>query len=61
VTRGAELARRYAAWIERRRWPIIIASLVFAALATVAPSRLRIFADVSYLLPQAGRRSEASG
>jgi uncharacterized protein len=52
VTRGAELARRYASWIERRRWGIIIGSVVFAALATVGAARLQIFADFSHLLPQ---------
>jgi predicted RND superfamily exporter protein len=49
---GAEFARRYASWIERRRWAIIVGSIVFAALATLAASQLRIFADFSYLLPQ---------
>jgi predicted RND superfamily exporter protein len=49
---GAELARRYASWIERRRWTIIAVSVVFAALATFTASQLRIFADFSYLLPQ---------
>jgi uncharacterized protein len=52
VTDGAKLARRYASWIEHRRWAIIAGSLVFAALATFAASQLRIFADFSYLLPQ---------
>jgi hypothetical protein len=49
---GAEFARRYASWIERRRWAIIIGSIGFAAFATFAASQLRIFADFSYLLPQ---------
>lgn len=52
MTAGAEFARRYASWIERRRWAIIAGSIVFAALATFAASQLRIFADFSYLLPQ---------
>jgi predicted RND superfamily exporter protein len=49
---GAEFARRYASWIDRRRWVIVIASIAFAAVATFTASRLRIFADFSYLLPQ---------
>jgi hypothetical protein len=52
VTSGADLARRYASWIERRRWTIILGSIAFAVLATVTASQLRIFADFSYLLPQ---------
>jgi hypothetical protein len=52
VQLGAEFARRYASWIERRRWAILIGSAVFAALATFGASQLRIFADFSYLLPQ---------
>lgn len=52
MKRGAELARRYASWIEHRRGGIIISSLVLAALAALAASRLEIFADFSYLLPQ---------
>src|SRR5262249_49787395 len=52
VTPGAKLARRYASWIEHRRWAIIAGSLVFAALAAFGASQLRIFADFSYLLPQ---------
>jgi predicted RND superfamily exporter protein len=47
-----DFARRYASWIERRRWAIIAGSLVFAALATFAATQLRVFADFSYLLPQ---------
>jgi predicted RND superfamily exporter protein len=49
---GAEFARRYASWIERRRWAIIAGSIVFVVIATFAASQLRIFADFSYLLPQ---------
>jgi uncharacterized protein len=49
---GTEFARRYASWIERRRWAIIVGSIVFAAIATFVASQLRIFADFSYLLPQ---------
>jgi len=52
VTAGADFARRYASWIERRRWTIIAASITFAAIATFAASQLRVFADFSYLLPQ---------
>jgi uncharacterized protein len=49
---GADVARRYASWIERRRWVIVIASIAFAAVATFGASRLHIFADFSHLLPQ---------
>ncbi|HEX3479199.1 MAG TPA: MMPL family transporter [Kofleriaceae bacterium] len=52
MTAGAKLARRYASWIEHRRRAIIAASLVFAAVAALGASRLRILADFSYLLPQ---------
>jgi predicted RND superfamily exporter protein len=52
VTAGAKLARRYASWIEHRRWAIIAGSLVFAVVAAFGASRLRILADFSYLLPQ---------
>jgi predicted RND superfamily exporter protein len=52
VKAGSEFARRYASWIERHRRAIIVASLVFAAIATLGASRLRIFSDLSYLLPQ---------
>jgi predicted RND superfamily exporter protein len=52
VRLGAEFARQYASWIERRRWVIIVASIAFAAVATFDASRLRVFADFSYLLPQ---------
>ena len=52
MTAGAKLARRYASWIEHRRLTIIAGSLVFAALAALGASRLRIRADFSYLLPQ---------
>lgn len=49
---GPEFARLYASWIEHRRWKIIAVSIVFAAIAIFGASRLRIFADFSYLLPQ---------
>ena len=52
MTAGPKLARRYASWIEHRRWAIIASSLVFAAVAAFGASRLRILADFSYLLPQ---------
>jgi uncharacterized protein len=52
VTSGAKLARRYASWIERRRWPIIVGSILFAAIATLGAFRLHVLADFSYLLPQ---------
>ena len=49
---GAAFARRYASWIERRRWAILIASILFAGLATFIASQLKLHADFSYLLPQ---------
>jgi predicted RND superfamily exporter protein len=52
VTAWASFARRYASWVERRRWGIVVGSFVFAALATFGASQLQIFADFSYLLPQ---------
>ena len=52
MTAGANFARRYASWIERRRWAIIVGSIVFAAVAAVGAAQLRVFADFSYLLPQ---------
>jgi uncharacterized protein len=55
VQAGAALARRYASWIERRRWAIIVGSIVFVAVATFVASQLRVFADFSYLLPQEAR------
>ncbi|HMG52290.1 MAG TPA: MMPL family transporter [Kofleriaceae bacterium] len=52
TARGADLARRYASWIERRRWAILTGSIAFAVLATFGAAQLRVFADFSYLLPQ---------
>jgi uncharacterized protein len=52
VMTRADFARRYASWIERRRWAIIAGSIVFALLAAFGASRLHVFADFSYLLPQ---------
>ncbi|HEX7837480.1 MAG TPA: MMPL family transporter [Kofleriaceae bacterium] len=52
MTVGADLARRYASWIERHRWAIVVGSLAFAVLATFGASQLQVFADFSYLLPQ---------
>ncbi|MBC7975640.1 MAG: MMPL family transporter, partial [Myxococcales bacterium] len=52
MSKGVQLARRYASWIERRRWLILVASIGIAALSTFAASKLKIFADFSYLLPQ---------
>jgi hypothetical protein len=49
---GANLARRYASWIEHRRWAILAGSLAFALVAAFGASRLRVLADFSYLLPQ---------
>src|SRR5690348_1806991 len=52
VMTRADFARRYASWIERRRWAIIAGSIGFALLAALGASRLQVFADFSYLLPQ---------
>jgi len=52
---GTDVARRYASWIERRRRAIIVASVLFAALAAFGASKLPIFSDLSYLLPQDAR------
>ena len=52
MTAGADFARRYASWIERRRWAIITISIVFSALATFGATQLKILPDFSYLLPQ---------
>ena len=49
---GADVARRYASWFERRRWVIVIASIAFAVAAALGSARLHVFADFSYLLPQ---------
>src|SRR5215510_3619790 len=48
VSAGADFARRYASWIEHRRWAIVVGSLVFAALAIFGASQLQVFADFSY-------------
>ena len=55
MTAGSEFARRYASWIERRRRAIIAASIAFAVVAGLGASRLHIFSDLSYLLPQDSR------
>ena len=47
-----ELVRRYAAWLERRRWAVVIGSVGFAIVCAIAASRLEVQADFSYLLPQ---------
>ena len=48
-------ARRYASWIERRRWWIVTLSVLFAVGMGFIASRLQVFADFSYLLPQDSR------
>ena len=55
VKLGPDAARRYASWIERRRRPIILVSIVLAGLATFVASHLPIHSDLSYLLPQDAR------
>jgi predicted RND superfamily exporter protein len=55
VKTGSDFARRYASWIERRRRAILAASIVFAAIAAFGASQLRLFSDLSYLLPQDSR------
>jgi predicted RND superfamily exporter protein len=52
VKLGGAFAGRYAAWIERRRWAIVVVSILFTALAGFGASKLSVFADFSYLLPQ---------
>jgi len=49
------VARRYAAWIERYRWPIVVASIAVAAATGLVAARISIQADFSYLLPQSAR------
>ncbi|HET9627498.1 MAG TPA: MMPL family transporter [Kofleriaceae bacterium] len=49
---GGAFASRYAAWIERRRWAIVVGSILFAGLAGWGASKLEVFSDFSYLLPQ---------
>jgi hypothetical protein len=51
----ADAARRYTAWIERNRWPIVLASIAIAVAAGLVASRIAIRADFSYLLPQSMR------
>ena len=52
---GSEFARRYASWIERRRWAIVVGSIVFAIAAAFGASRLELLSDLSHLLPQEAR------
>ncbi len=50
---GAKLARRYVAWLERRKALVAVAwALALAASLVLITTRLRLFADFSYLLPQ---------
>jgi len=50
---GALLARRYVAWLERRKALVVAAwVLALAASLVLITTRLRLFADFSYLLPQ---------
>src|SRR5262245_22173990 len=55
VLSRSDVVRRYATWIERYRWPVILASIAFAAIAAVVATRISILADFSYLLPQNAR------
>ncbi len=48
-------ARRYASWIERYRWWVVSLSVFFAVGMGFVASRLQVFADFSYLLPQDSR------
>ncbi|HEY0192738.1 MAG TPA: MMPL family transporter, partial [Kofleriaceae bacterium] len=52
---GLGLATRYASWIERRRWLIIIGSIVFTVAAALAATHLRVNSDFAGLLPQDAR------
>ncbi|MDB4954311.1 MAG: exporters of the superfamily [Myxococcales bacterium] len=49
---GSLVARRYATWIMRHRWAIVIGSIVLAVISGGAAARLTVFADFSSLLPQ---------
>ncbi len=49
------MVARYAAWIERHRHAVIIASIAFALVAGWIATRISVRADFSYLLPQSAR------
>ena len=49
------MLRRYTAWIERHRWPVIAGSIAFAVVTGLVAMRISIRADFSYLLPQSAR------
>jgi hypothetical protein len=52
-TSRASVARRYVSWLERRGVLVAVAGvLVLAASILLITTRLRLFADFSYLLPQ---------
>ena len=54
MTPGPRL-RRYAGWVERRRWAIVCASIAFAVVATLVAAGLAVRADFSYLVPQSAK------
>jgi predicted RND superfamily exporter protein len=51
-TEPAPLAQRYAAAIDRWRWPIVVLSLLVTAVAGWLAEQLPLYGDFSYLLPQ---------
>ena len=55
---SAPFARRYAAGIVRWRWWIVLGSIALTALAALTASRLHVYSDFSYLLPQHARSVE---
>jgi predicted RND superfamily exporter protein len=52
-TSGATRARRYVSWLERRKLLVVVGGVLTLAVSLVLiTTRLRLFADFSYLLPQ---------
>ena len=50
---GATRARRYVSWLERRKVLVVVGGVVALAVSLLLiTTRLRLFADFSYLLPQ---------
>ncbi len=52
-TAKAGLGLRWARWTTRRRWAILAAATVVAAVAGPVAARLPLFGDLAYLLPPA--------
>ncbi len=51
-TRFARFVARYAEWIDRHRRAVLAVAGVLAVVAGVLASRLTVYSDFSYLLPQ---------